>query len=70
MEFKKDILIIDFEGLKEPVQIGAVLLDKETLVKKDSFSTYIFADLKDKIKVVSGISQETLKDAPAQAEVG
>ncbi|MDD5535347.1 MAG: exonuclease domain-containing protein [Candidatus Pacebacteria bacterium] len=70
MKFKKDILIIDFEGLKEPVQIGAVLLDKETLVEKDSFSTYIFADLKDKIKVISGISQETLKGAPTQAKVG
>jgi len=70
MKFKKDILIIDFEGLKNPVQIGAVLLDKETLNEKDSFSTYIFADLKNKIKVISGISQETLKGAPTQAEVG
>lgn len=70
MKFKKDILIIDFEGLKNPVQIGAVLLDKETLSEKDYFSTYIFADLKDKIKVISDISQETLKGAPTQAEVG
>jgi len=70
MKFKKDILIIDFEGLKNPVQIGAVLLDKVTLNEKDNFSTYIFADLKDKIKVISGISQETLKGAPTQAEVG
>jgi len=70
MKFTKNILIIDFEGLKNPVQIGAVLLDKETLNEKDSFSTYIFADLKDKIKVISGISQETLKGAPTQAEAG
>jgi len=70
MKFTKDILIIDFEGLAEPVQIGAVLLDQETLIEKDYFSTYILADLKDKIKITSGISQETLKDAPAQAEVG
>jgi len=70
MKFTKDILIIDFEGLAEPVQIGAVLLDQETLIEKDNFSTYIFADLKDKIKITSGISQETLKDAPTQAEVG
>ena len=34
MKFKKDILIIDFEGLTEPVQIGAVLLDKETFRKR------------------------------------
>lgn len=70
MKFAKDILIIDFEGLAEPVQLGAVLLDKETLAEKDNFSTYIFADLKDEIKVTSGISQETLKGAPTQAEVG
>lgn len=70
MKFIKDILIIDFEGLAEPVQIGAVLLDKETLVEKDHFSTYIFADLKNKIKITSGISQETLENAPSQTEVG
>ena len=70
MKFKKDILIIDFEGMKNPVQIGAVLLDKKTLNEKDNFSTYIFADLKGKIKVISGISQETLKGAPSQAEAG
>ncbi len=70
MEFKKDILIIDFEGLEEPVQIGAVLLDKETLEEKDSFSSYIWADLHKKVKVTSGISQGTLKNVPNQAEVG
>ena len=70
MKFKKDILIIDFEGMREPVQIGAVLLHKKTLVEKDNFSTYIFTDLKGKIKVISGISQETLKGVPTQAEVG
>ena len=70
MKFTKNILIIDFEGLTEPVQIGAVLLDKETLNEKDNFSMYIFADLKDKVKIISGISQETLKDAPTQAEAG
>jgi len=70
MKFIKDILIIDFEGLAEPVQIGAVLLDKETLVEKDHFLTYIFADLKNKIKITSGISQEILENAPSQTEVG
>ena len=70
MVFAKDVLIIDFEGLKEPVQLGAVLLDKETLEEKDSLKTYIWADLKGEVKKVSGISQETLKNAPTQAEVG
>ena len=70
MKFKKDILIIDFEGLTEPVQIGAVLLDKETLQEKDSFSSYVWADLHGEVKATSGISQETLKNAPNQAEVG
>lgn len=70
MKFPKDILLIDFEGLTEPVQIGAVLLDKETLIEKDSFSSYIWTDLHGEIKAISGISQETLKGAPAQAEAG
>jgi DNA polymerase III alpha subunit (gram-positive type) len=70
MEFPKDILLIDFEGLAEPVQIGAVLLDKETLMEKDNFVSYIWADLKGEIKQRSGISQETLKEAPTQKEVG
>ena len=70
MRFAKDILIIDFEGLAEPVQLGAILLDKETLEEKDSLSTYLWADLKGEVKKISGISQETLEGAPTQAEVG
>ncbi len=70
MKFSKNILCIDFEGKTEPVQIGAILLDKETLEEKDSFSSYILADLKGKIKSASGISEELLKGAPSQAEVG
>ncbi len=70
MKFAKNILFIDFEGKTEPVQIGAVLLDKETLNEIDNFSSYIFADLRGEVKAKSGISQETLKGAPTQAEVG
>lgn len=70
MKFPKDILIIDFEGLAEPVQIGAVLLDKETLEEKGGFCSYIWTDLKGEIKATSGISQKTLEGAPTQAEVG
>lgn len=70
MGFLKDILIIDFEGPIEPVQIGALLLDKNTLEEKDSFISYIYADMQGKTAKKSGISQKTLKSAPSQAEVG
>lgn len=70
MKFHKDILVIDFEGVKKPVQIGSILLDKETLEEKDSFSSYIYADLEGYISPKSGITQEVINDAPKQAEVG
>lgn len=70
MKFPKDILVIDFEGISEPVQIGALLLDKDTLEEKASFTSHIWTDLKGKTKKKSGISQETLEGAPSQAEVG
>ncbi len=70
MKFPKDILIIDFEGLKQPVQIGAVLLDKETLEEKDNFVSYIYADLEGYVSPTSGISQEMINDAPKPEEVG
>jgi DNA polymerase III epsilon subunit-like protein len=49
--FPKDILIIDFESSSEdaetsiPVQLGAVLLDKNTLAEKKSFTSFIKTDL-------------------------
>lgn len=70
MHFPKDILIIDFEGLQEPVQVGAVLLDKDTLEEKKQFVSYIWADLQGAVKQYTGISQATLEGAPTQAEVG
>lgn len=70
MKFAKDILLIDFEGLYEPAQIGAVLLDRESLVEKNSFCTYIYADLKGRIGKKSGITQGMLAGAPTPAEVG
>lgn len=70
MKFPKDILVVDFEGSgDQPTQVGAVLLDKETLEEKDSFVSYIYATL-EKTSKTSGISQETLVGAPTQAEVG
>lgn len=70
MKFDKDILIIDFEGLKQPVQVGAVLLDRDTLKEKNSFVSYIYADLAGHVSPRSGITQEMINDAPSQAEVG
>ncbi len=70
MKFAKDILFIDFEGRFEPTQIGAILLDKETLAEKDSFSTYIYTDLQGRVSPTSGITQEMLEGAPLPAEVG
>lgn len=70
MTFPKDILIIDFEGQKHPVQIGAILLDKETLEEKDSFVSYIYTDLEGLIVKKSGITQEMINDAPKPAEIG
>lgn len=70
MKFIKDILLIDFEGRNDPVQIGAILLDKNTLKEKDAFSSYIWADLTDSVALKSGITQDMLEGAPSQAEVG
>jgi len=77
MKFIKDILMIDFESVgsktdfPQPTQIGAILLDKETLEEKDSFVSYISADLpQGYVGKKTGISQETLIGAPSQAEVG
>jgi len=70
MKFPKDILVIDFEGTEEPAQIGVVLLDKDTLAEKDSFKSYIMANLQGRVASKSGITQEMLAGAPTQAEIG
>ena len=70
MKFHKDILIIDFEGIKQPVQVGAILVDKETLEEKDSFISYIYADLDGYVSPTSGISQAMINDAPKPEQVG
>lgn len=69
MKFPKDIVIIDFEGWEQPNQLAAIRLDKDTLEEKDSFVSYIYADLKGKTSMVTGITQEMLEGAPKQAEV-
>lgn len=70
MQFPKDILLIDFEGQHQPIQIGAVLLDRSTLEEKDHFVSYIYADLGGKPTIKSGITQDMINDAPKQEEIG
>lgn len=76
--FVKDILIIDFEAthkdlqISQPIQLGAVLLDRVTLEEKDTFTTFLKADLNqygisEKHKAHFGPHMEA---APTQAEVG
>ncbi len=78
MEFAKDILLIDFETTNilpekaKPVQLAAVLLDKDDLTEKDSFSSFIKQDLSDATSQalkVNGITPEKLLSAPSQNEV-
>ena len=71
MKFHRDILIIDFEQAKGfPVQVGALLLDKETLEEKHSFLSYIYAEIGEYINPKTGITQEMIIDALNQKEVG
>jgi DNA polymerase III epsilon subunit-like protein len=78
MTFIKDILIIDFEttGLHPdrdlPIQLAAVLLDKETLEEKKTYTTFIKQDLSSadpEAMAVNGIKQQDLDSAPSEAEV-
>jgi DNA polymerase III epsilon subunit-like protein len=79
MMFAKDILLIDVEtthlnpDLADPIQISALLLDKNTLQEKDAFMSYIYSDLANANPAslaVSGINVTGLKDAPKQPIVG
>ena len=70
MQFPKDILIIDFEGAEQPVQVGAVLLDKETFEEKQNFLSLVYADLTNDKPSKSGITQNELIGAPSRGEVG
>ncbi len=72
MHFPKDILVLDFEGrgLELLTQVGAVLLDKDTLEEKESFSSYIYADVGDRAGGRANITQAMVDGAPSQEEVG
>ncbi len=76
--FSKPILIIDFEttglDLKSslPIQLGAVLLDKESLVEQDNFLSFIKQDLSGmspESAKIHGITSSDLQGAPTQNQV-
>jgi|SRR5579872_695026 len=79
MPFPKDILLIDFEttgygaDVSEPIEIGALLLDQNTLREKDSFNSLIYSELKN---ITPGsaemwkIDQAEIKSAPKLQLVG
>lgn len=78
MQFAKDILFIDFEcdsidlDKMQPTQLAAVLVDKTTLEEKNSFISFIAADISKgnpQALEISGITQEMLNGAPTPAEV-
>lgn len=78
MKFKRDILMIDFETTDGrpphalPIQLAAILLDKDTLKEKKEFSSYIKQDLSKadpRSLQIHGINQIQLDDAPSQNEV-
>lgn len=71
--FPKDLLVIDFEttdvisASAEPIEIGAILLDRQTLEEKDHFHSAIFNDLSamDPKNIVAwDVPVETTKAAP------
>lgn len=77
--FAKDILLIDFEGggldldHSEPTQLGAVLLDRETLEEKSYYLSLIAVEHPEKMAQeaidISGIGPEMLRDAPVRKKV-
>lgn len=78
MGFSKDILLIDFEttglSLEDalPIQLGAILLDKESLEEKDSFLSFINQDvsgMSEESAKIHGINQNDLNKSPKQQEV-
>ena len=78
MKFPRDILLIDLEttgNLLEKdfvLQLSAVLLDKDNLLEKDSFSTYIkhpfSQSTNDRIVQTLGITKETWIHSPSEKE--
>ncbi len=78
MPFSKDILIIDFEATGNdtendvPVQLAAILLDKDTLEEKSFFNSFINADYEKIMPIVRSkitATPQDLEKAPDIASV-
>ncbi|MSR68323.1 3'-5' exonuclease [Candidatus Saccharibacteria bacterium] len=76
--FLKDILLIDFEttgidlNKSLPIQLGAILLDRQTLAEKDNFLSYIKQDLSNMSRQsakIHGITKKEMDTAPTSSEV-
>ncbi len=73
--FNKDLLIVDVEATGadfsryELIQLGAILLDKKTLIEKKSFESFVkpkrWEDREPEAMAVNNISWDELKKAPA-----
>ncbi len=78
MKFPRDILLIDLEATgNNPdkdfvLQLSAILLDKDNLLEKDSFSTYIkhpfSQSTNDRIVQTLGITKEVWIHSPSEKE--
>ena len=68
-----ELVFFDLETTIPPtdiIEFGAVILDKDGLYEKESYSTLIWSDkVDDRSITCNGITQEMLKDAPKFAEV-
>ena len=79
MKFARDILFIDFETTGNnpdkdfPLQLSAVLLDKDNLLEKNYFNSYIrhtfSQSSNDRIVQTLGIQKEIWMKSPGQKEV-
>ena len=79
MKFARDILLIDIETTGAnpekdlPLQISAVLLDKDNLLEKDWFNSYVKNNFSqstnDQVVQTLGISKEFLFKSPSLKEV-
>jgi len=79
MRFARDILLIDIESTGTnsekdfPLQLAAVLLDKDNLLEKDWFNSYVrysfSQSTNDRIIQTLGISKEVLFKSPTLKEV-
>ena len=79
MRFARDILLIEIETTgNNPekdfvLQISAILLDKDNLLEKDNFSTYVkhafSQSTNDRIIQTLGITKEVWMNSPNQREV-